>query len=115
MARPKQGKKRDKQFNVALTADEMATLRVRAAEAGQPLIEYGRTALFGKPITAQGAAPEISRDVRRLHEQIKRVGVNLNQIARHMNARPEHKAPPDLEPTIATIRRYLARVLSYGA
>jgi hypothetical protein len=56
MARPKQGKKRDRQFNVALTADEMATLRERAAEAGQPLIEYGRTALFGKPITAQGCA-----------------------------------------------------------
>ena len=85
MARPKQTSPRDHQLNLSLTAAELNGLRIQAAAAGQRLVEYGRNVLLnGHRI--RRTAPTQSRDYRLLHAELRRIGNNLNQIARRLNA-----------------------------
>jgi len=108
MARPRQKIKRDRQLNVALTAYERDSLRRRAAEAELCPVDFARWLLLSDRRVLVRNAPTMSRIERLLHVQWKRIGNNLNQIARRLNAM-NIPAPPSLEPLLRDIRALLSR------
>ena len=106
MTRPRIKAKRDKQLNFSLTAEELTTLRFRAAAAGMHLVDYGRAMLLGKPMQVADFTPEHATNVRLrrlVHAQLSRIGNNLNQITRHLHTFRE-PAPPSLEPVLQELR-----------
>lgn len=107
MARPKKSPDtlRDVRTAVMLTAEERAQLEQRAAAYGLHLSEYVRRQTLGRPLPAS-VAEQHSRAV--LATALLRLGVNLNQIARHMNA--GRFAPPHLPHLIEDIRGHVERL-----
>lgn len=106
MARPRKHELRDHQLNLALTQREMEVVRARAAAAGTPPVDYARRLLL-----QQSQAAETSDQVRTerlLHEQLKRLGNNLNQVVRMQNLL-RVPAPADLQPLLQEIRQLIAR------
>jgi hypothetical protein len=108
MARPKLEIRRDRQFNVGLTADEHADLHRRARAAGMRPVDYARSRLFSKHFPT---LPKVTRPPHLdplLLTHISRIGNNLNQIARQLNSRPL-PMPPSLEPLLQELRALLRR------
>jgi hypothetical protein len=106
MGRPKQTDPRDRQLNVALTRLELEAIRAQAARAGHRPVEYARAVLLGKNSFEPWDGPPASAERLQL-EQLKRIGNNLNQIARMQNTL-RVPAPPGLEPLLHDIRRMIA-------
>ena len=69
---------------VRVSADEKAGLQGSAAEAGLSVSEYVRRRSLGHPVTARA-----DRETRVL---LRRIGVNLNQLARAANAAASNAA-----------------------
>jgi hypothetical protein len=116
MARPRKGEARDCHVGFRLTLEETLALREGAARAGQSLSDYARHATLSyRP----HAAPRERRhpfamEAATFHA-IRRLGVNLNQIARRLNAQ-DRPAPPELAPLLADIHAALKKaLLSHGA
>jgi hypothetical protein len=91
-------------------------MRERAAGSGLSLSDYARNAtLAGASSTDRRhryAAP-FAIEAASFH-QIRLLGVNLNQIARRLNAQ-DLPAPPELAPLLAEIQSVLRRALArYG-
>lgn len=107
MARPKKSPdtRRDVQTTVLYTAEERAQLEQRAAAFGLTLSEYMRRQTLGRSLPA-GVAEQHNRAV--LATALLRLGVNLNQIARHMNA--GRFAPSYLPHLIEDIRGHVERL-----
>lgn len=107
VARPKKSpdELRDTYVQVRLTVRERAQLEQRAAAYGLTLSEYMRRTGNGRPLPA-GVAEQHSRAV--LATALLRLGVNLNQIARHMNA--GRFAPSYLPHLIEDIRGHVERL-----
>ena len=109
MARPKKspGDLHDVRTTVLLTEQERAELEQRAQLAGGlTLSEFIRRRALGIPLPA-GAAEQRTRAA--LATALLRLGVNLNQIARHMNA--GRAAPSYLPALIEDIRRHVERLV----
>jgi len=114
MGRPPLKIKRDRQFNVGLTAREYELLLQRAARACMRPVDYGRARLLAEwRLSAQHASATAHLDPLFLNALV-RLGNNLNQIARRLNmiAQP---APPTLEPLLREIRQLIARGVSRGS
>ena len=107
MGRPQTANPRRKQLNLSLTADELESIRRRAAAIGMRPAHFGR-ALLLDPDRRAPAAGE-NRLGRLIYEQLARLGNNLNQLVRHLH-RTGDPLPADLEPLLADIRQILARV-----
>lgn len=95
MARPKQAVTRDQKVTLRLTAEELVALHERAAKSRQTITDYGRAQMLtkrGRPKKKKAAKmmPGIFVDAELFHE-LRKIGVNLNQIARHCNT---HQVPP---------------------
>lgn len=105
MGRPKINEKRERQLNIALTEMELAAARRRAEAHGMRLVEFARAMVCQAAVTVESAATTPAAE-RLLLQQWKRVGNNLNQVARQLNAmgRP---APEDLETALTDIRRLI--------
>jgi hypothetical protein len=103
--RSKPEERRDRQFNVALTADELLRLHAAARASGMRPVDFGRARLLDTARTAR-----TTRVVRQLDPlllvQLSRVGNNLNQIARglHQFAVP---TPELLSPVLSELRDLL--------
>jgi hypothetical protein len=106
---------RDRYVSFRCTEAEVTRLQRRASDAGMSVSDYARHLLLadvpkdaGTPMLAIIDNP----GARLLAEQVRRVGVNINQIAHRMN---ELRIPPptDLMPVLEEIRSYVrqARVL----
>lgn len=116
MPRPPSNNRRDQQLNFSLTRDELTGLRSRADAAGMHLVEFGRDLLLRRRApSARQADPELAdaqrvltRAAQLLVHELRRLGNNLNQIARRLNSR-EETAPPSLEPLLREIRTLLNR------
>jgi hypothetical protein len=130
MPRPVKDDPRDRFKTFRFTEAEIARLEGRARASGRTLSSYVRRALLdGRAEAAAEAADSRKSDagagnghpnnraprrpggdyaIRRLAEEMHRVGVNLNQIARRMNALG---IPPPRELTMAIddIRTYVRR------
>ena len=110
MARPRlpDAERRDDRLpNLRVTAAERADVEARAVSAGLSLVEFCRRAIFRQKIRA--AIPQT--DAAALHE-LNRVGVNLNQLARAMNAGRE--LPASLEATMQEVRAAVEQVARRG-
>lgn len=107
MARPRKSPDtlRDVQTTVLYTTEERAQLEQRAAVYGLSLSEYMRRQTLGRPLPAS-VAERHSRAA--LTTALLRLGVNLNQIARHMNA--GRSAPLHLPHLIEDIRGHVERL-----
>src|ERR1700692_2493234 len=128
MPRPVKDDPRDRFKTFRFTEAEVARLEARARASGRTLSSYVRRMLVdGNAEAAAGAAGHANPDaragnghpknsaprrpggdyaIRRLAEEMRRVGVNLNQIARRMN---EQRIPPPRELTMVLdeIRTYV--------
>lgn len=116
MPRPNSKNRRDQQLNFSLTRDELTALRRRADAAGMHLVDFGRDLLLrrrapstrGYDTEMVEAEGTLARAARLLTGELRRLGNNLNQIARRLNTR-EEPAPPSLEPLLREIRILLNR------
>jgi hypothetical protein len=105
MGRPRQNIPRDQQLNVALTRPEFDAIRAKAALSGRRSVDYARAVLLGKNSVDRRVPGTVHE--RLCHEQLKRIGNNLNQIAKMLNTY-RLPPPPDLEPLLREIRRLIA-------
>jgi len=92
--------------------EELARITALAGLEGFTLSKFSRTrALWDRILsevvtTPQPAYGEISPGDRLIADQIRRVGVNINQIA-HVQNMLGVPAPPELGPLLLEIRRYM--------
>jgi hypothetical protein len=108
MARPTPDQKRDRQLNIALRQDELDELKARADASGTRLVDYARGVLLNMRVASYSIALP-SRLDRLNHEQLKRIGNNLNQIARQLNALGQ-VSTPELEACLEELRQLIGRV-----
>jgi hypothetical protein len=107
MGRPLVHDLRRYQLNISFTESEMDLLRRRANAVQLRLVDYGRLLLLRKSANLPFAVPVAQID-RLTYEQLKRLGNNLNQIARIVNA--SRAVPPaGLEELLLDIRQVLNR------
>jgi len=106
MSRPQQQERREYQLNLSLTKSELELLRLRAAAAEMHIVPYSRAVLLNEG--AAPPSPPLAMIDRLTYEQLKRLGNNLNQIARFVNTMRK-PPPPSLEPLLADIRAVLNR------
>lgn len=104
MARPRKEhiEARSERLNLRLTQGERATLEANAAAARVPPTDYARRLALGGQVTivqTKAADPQLVL-------ALNRVGVNLNQIARAINAHTGF-SPADLSCTLARLNQLL--------
>ena len=111
MARPKKApeEKREDRLNPRLTTAERAEIESHAAILGISPSEFMRRRSLDYRLPV---ALAVQRHVAALAVALLRLGVNLNQIARHMNA--GRGAPPDLSALIARIEAILDDIYGPG-
>jgi hypothetical protein len=115
LARSKQRLKRDRQFNVGLTAPEYDLLLSRAAASGMRPVDYGRARLFGERRGVTFTEPDAGSQIDPLFQtHLSRLGNNLNQIARRLN-RLGYPPTDSLEPLLREIRALLAKGRASGS
>lgn len=107
------GKKYDKQSLVRLTSEELEKISQKAKKASLSISRFFvKSALSdGKVLTAE----ELD-EVQQLRHEVRRVGINLNQIARSLNAweRGQGDQPPgmsEIEATGKEVNRVLKALL----
>lgn len=106
MPRSSAQSKRDRQLNIALHQSEVEALKARAEERGMRLVDYARAKLL--TMRAASAAVVLPSKLERLNlEQLKRIGNNLNQIARQLNALGQ-VVPEELTDTLHAVRHLLS-------
>lgn len=110
MARPRLPITRDAQFNVSLTADELAALHHAARIARLRPVEYGRAMLLKRRFSARRVAQATPHLDPLLVLELSRLGNNLNQIARQLHALTL-PVPEELPPLLAEIRMVLKAAL----
>lgn len=106
MARPTKQphEKRTERFNLRFTVAELAHVQDQARLAGLDATEYLRRRALGFVVS-----PAPRRADAALVTELNRIGVNLNQIARNINAdRPERA---DADVVLAELRGVLAQVV----
>ena len=111
MARPKADPtdRRDLRVNLRVSPVEFAVIQEKADAMGQPLAAFARAAVLSRKLpTAAGPAV----DFETKHE-LRRIGVNLNQIAKALNARRE-AMPQSLDRVCRELEGILDRMTGYG-
>ena len=84
MARPKidPAKRRTESVRVSLSPVELAQLNAKADLGETTVTAFVRASALGKSVTVQqSTAPDFAT-----RDELRRIGVNLNQIAKAMNA-----------------------------
>jgi hypothetical protein len=90
MARPKKTplERRASRLTLYFTCAELADLEARARDADRQTAAYARDALMkGRVIVRRSVADD------RLLAALTRIGVNLNQLTRHVNSRRQLSSP----------------------
>lgn len=98
--------RRCRQTNTRWTISEDQAIRASAAAAGITVGEYIRRRALSLPVIAKHARA----DSRLVHE-LNAIGVNLNQIARNMNAGREGVGAVDLGELCVLLREVLGRAI----
>lgn len=91
-----------------VTAAELAHVQAQAARAGLDVAEFCRRAALRQRIAQARAAADDA-----LLLELNRVGVNLNQIARRLNA--SGRLPPHLPEVLEEVRAVVTKVARGGA
>lgn len=87
---------RKKELRVKLADEEWIGLKKRAEAAGLNLSEYARKALFDCMIIKYE-----SFDISKLANELNHIGININQIAKHINERGGEYEKKDIEKLIS--------------
>ncbi len=85
----KASQKRQRSFSIeiALTSTERAEIERRAADAGLSLSSFSRAAALGDPGPRAARRPTVeAATLASVHAELKRVGNNVNQIAKALNS-----------------------------
>lgn len=94
--------KRSRQLNIALFQSEFDAIQARADALGVPRVDYARATLLSMQVASIGVG--LPSKLERLNlEQMKRIGNNLNQIARGLNALGQSQ-PEELSATLSALR-----------
>ena len=112
MARPKKAPtdKRSEQVSLRLSPVELARLQDKADQSRQSVTAFVRAAAMGKPVTVR-QAQETDFELR---QELRRIGVNLNQIAKALNAR-QTALPASLVSTCEKLDALFDRMLADGS
>ena len=94
------GRRRGEKVEVRVSAAEKLDLRSSAHEAGLTVSEYVRRRSLGQPVVARA-----DRETRVL---LRRIGVNLNQLARAANTSGASASRRQLDDALAALRDVLA-------
>lgn len=86
MARPKKNEKREKILNIRLTEIEYGLLKEEANHARIPISKYARHILQTKKTEVHYDLHTGDNDLKALCTEMHKIGINLNQIARHLNS-----------------------------
>lgn len=107
MARPLEPNTRDKILTLRLTLNELIAVHDAASRAGLSVSEFARERLLKAHKARKRRVEPIPGIDPELWIQVRKIGVNLNQIAHRLNAAEVPFVPPDLDGLIAHIRRLL--------
>ena len=88
---------RASRVHVLLTVAEKTRVREAARRGGLSISEYVRRRTLGRPVTSR-----MDADAER---QLRRIGVNLNQLARVANAAGQVERGVDLDALVVEVRR----------
>lgn len=83
---------RKKQIHIHMADEEMEGLKKRAAAAGLNMSDYARKALFECAIIKYETF-----DIKALANELNHIGININQIAKHVNERGGEYDKEDME------------------
>ncbi|WP_409562672.1 plasmid mobilization protein [Hyphomicrobium sp. MC8b] len=111
MARPKKADTERHSHTLRFTVRPSEYVRIHhgAIRSGLTISQYLRDVVLGRPITitqTRGLDPD-------LFEELRRVGVNLNQAVKYMHT--HETVPPELLSAAAAIERFLKENLDHGA
>lgn len=108
MPRPAKDDPRDINLTIRLSSAEITELHRRADAEGCTLAAYARRAIFGRAADYATAPMPAVLDpaTERLTEQVRRVGVNVNQMTRRCNELGV-PPPPELIELLTEIRTYV--------
>lgn len=113
--RPKALEVKDHWISFRVTAAEYVLLLEKSARSGMSAGEYARSrAMRGiaraKKRTSDDEASEIAHLFRQTWNELRRIGVNINQIAHHCNT---HQVPPPLElgPVLTELKSLMQRLM----
>lgn len=87
MARPKldPAQRRTQQVSISLSPAEFAALKAKADRAETNVTAFARSAALGQKVSVtESTAPDFLT-----RNELRRIGVNLNQIAKALNAQQE--------------------------
>ena len=100
-------------FRLQLTPTERRKVDAAAAKRGLRLSDYGRRALLRRPIDRPKDADGMRRnpDAAALWQQVHALGVNMNQIAYHLNATGRLDDVPELRELCGEIKAVFARIM----
>jgi len=110
MARPKIDpmERRTEQVNLRLSPVELARLNAKAEAAQTNVTAFVRAAAMGKSVTVRNQS---STDFE-TRQELRRIGVNLNQIAKALNAR-QQGLPASLVATCEKLDALFDRMLAH--
>ena len=112
MARPKADPSiaRTEHVSVRLSPLELAQLKDKAARSQRPMTDFVRAAALGKRVTVtESTAPDFAT-----RHELRRIGVNLNQIAHALNAGRGH-IPAELNALCEKLDRLFDRWLDHDS
>ncbi len=108
MARPRKPAHDLRSETVKFTVKPSEYLRIQqaAAAAGESLSDYARSMILkGRVVVQQTRSLDHA-----VFDQIRRIGVNLNQAVRKLHA--TGRLPPELPRAAATIERLLTKIMA---
>ena len=108
MGRPRKSEPRSEQFNLSLTASELASIKRRAQAVGMRPVHFGRALLLEEGRKSVPKGEPASNANRLIYGQLVRLGNNLNQLVRHLHQTGD-PLPADLEPLLTDIRQIIMR------
>jgi hypothetical protein len=98
---------------VQLTPTHAAQLDAAAAAAGAPFGTFARELLVRRAATVGVVAgTRRNPDASQLADQVRPLGINMNQIARHLNSTGELRDWRELTELLAEIKAVFARILA---
>src|SRR5688572_10496029 len=114
MARPLKSHNQARAHRVIFRVDDAALDALRAGggrNVGLSLTEWAGAKVIGGRVSVQlGSAPQESPGLFQLRQELSRVGVNLNQIARRLNMTGELR-PDELTDCCVHLDEILRRLL----
>lgn len=92
MGRPKSDKnnERNKRVTIRFTDKELACIKAKAKEANVSISEYIREMVSKGKIEVHVDTGRSISDIKPLTEEFHKIGINLNQIAHHLNGKGEY-------------------------